>query len=94
MKVQHEGKTLDVVIVGSPNVNGGYRLSRNSLYPQIASDYERMFGVLKSLHCDVFLGADGDYYKMEQKSRAWRRTVQTSSLTGEAEEIGGRLEME
>jgi len=53
-----------------------------------------MFGVLKSLHCDVFLGADGDYYKMEQKSRAWRRTVQTSSLTGEAEEIGGRLEME
>jgi metallo-beta-lactamase class B len=39
----------------------------NKLYPQIASDYERMFRVLKSLPCDVFLGAHGDYYNMESK---------------------------
>jgi metallo-beta-lactamase class B len=67
MKVADAGKTYNVVIVGSPNVNPGYRLVNNALYPQIASDYERMFRVLKSLPCDVFLGAHGDYYGMEAK---------------------------
>src|SRR5438874_12768169 len=38
----HRGKTLDVVIVGSPNVNPGYKLVNNSAYPQIAQDYEQM----------------------------------------------------
>jgi metallo-beta-lactamase class B len=67
MKVQDGGKTHDVVIVGSPNVNSGYRLVNNSLYPQIAQDYERTFHTLKSLPCDVFLGAHGSYYGMESK---------------------------
>src|ERR1051326_2391259 len=53
MKVNDGGKALDVVIVGSPNVNPGYKLVNNSLYPQIAKDYEHMFAVLKSLPCDV-----------------------------------------
>ena len=67
MKVSDAAKTYDVVIVGSPNVNPGYKLVNNPLYPQIASDYERMFQVLKSLPCDVFLGAHGNYYGMEAK---------------------------
>jgi len=67
MKVQEGGKSYDVVIVGSPNVNEGYKLVGNGAYPQIASDYEKGFGVLKSLHCDVFLGAHGGYYGMEEK---------------------------
>jgi metallo-beta-lactamase class B len=67
MKVADGGKTYNVVIVGSPNVNPGYKLVNNVLYPQIASDYERMFRVLKSLPCDIFLGAHGDYYGMEAK---------------------------
>jgi metallo-beta-lactamase class B len=67
MKVRDGGKTYDVVIVGSPNVNAGYKLVNNALYPQIASEYERMFRVLKSLPCDVFLGAHGNYYGMEAK---------------------------
>jgi metallo-beta-lactamase class B len=66
-KVADGGKTYDVVIVGSPNVNAGYKLVNNTLYPQIASDYRRMFRVLKSLPCDVFLGAHGTYYGMEPK---------------------------
>jgi metallo-beta-lactamase class B len=60
-------KRLDVVIVGSPNVNPGYRLVNNAAYPQIAQDYEQMFRVLKALPCDVFLGAHGAYYGMEEK---------------------------
>jgi metallo-beta-lactamase class B len=63
-KVADAGKTYDVVVVGSPNVNGGYKLVNNALYPQIAQDYETMFRVLKSLPCDIFLGAHGDYYGM------------------------------
>jgi len=66
-KVSDGGKAYNVVIVGSPNVNAGYKLVNNALYPQIASDYERMFRVLKSLPCDVFLGAHGNYYDMEAK---------------------------
>jgi metallo-beta-lactamase class B len=67
MKVKEGDKTYNVVIIGSPNVNAGYKLVNNPLYPQIASDYERMFRVLKSLPCDVFLGAHGNYYGMEEK---------------------------
>src|SRR5580692_11906046 len=67
MKVADAGKTYNVVITGSPNVNAGYKLVNNKLYPQIAEDYERMFRVLKSLPCDVFLGAHGSYYGMEAK---------------------------
>lgn len=67
MKAKDAGKTLDVVIVGSPNVNPGYRLLDNPKYPGIAGDYERTFRTLKALHCDVFLGAHGDYYGMQEK---------------------------
>jgi metallo-beta-lactamase class B len=67
MKVSDGGKTYDAVIVGSPNVNPGYRLVKNTLYPRIAEDYERMFKVLKSLPADLFLGAHGSYFDMENK---------------------------
>jgi metallo-beta-lactamase class B len=67
MKVTEKGKTYDVVIVGSPNVNAGFKLVNNAAYPRIADDYVRTFSVLKSLHCDIFLGAHGDYYGLEGK---------------------------
>jgi metallo-beta-lactamase class B len=62
MKVTDGGKTYDVLILGSPNVNPGYKLVDNKAYPQIAEDYERMWRVLKSLPCDIFLGAHGEYF--------------------------------
>jgi metallo-beta-lactamase class B len=67
MKVADGGKTYNVVIVGSPNVNSGYKLVNNKAYPPIAQDYERMWSVLKSLPCDIFLGAHGEYFGMEAK---------------------------
>jgi metallo-beta-lactamase class B len=57
----------NVVIIGSPNVNPGYKLVNNAAYPEIAQDYERMWRVLKSLPCDIFLGAHGSYFGMEEK---------------------------
>lgn len=67
MALQEGGKTYNAVIVGSPNVNPGYKLVNNGAYPQIAADYERMFRVLKSLKCDIFLGAHGSYFDLEGK---------------------------
>jgi len=67
MRVSDGGKIYDVVIVGGPGVNHGYKLVNNANYPQIAADYEKTFRVSKSLHCDVFLGAHGGYYGMEEK---------------------------
>lgn len=67
LKVDDAGKSYNVVIVGSPNVNPGYKLVNNPQYPQIAQDYEKMFRVLKQLPCDIFLGAHGSYYNMESK---------------------------
>ena len=67
MKVTEAGKTYNVVIVGSPNVNPGYQLVDNGTYPQIAQDYQRMWEVLKSLSCDIFLGAHGAYFGLEEK---------------------------
>jgi metallo-beta-lactamase class B len=58
---------LDVVIVGSPNVNPGYVLVGNKHYPQITQDFEKTFRVLKSLPVDVFLGAHADYYGLPAK---------------------------
>ena len=67
MQVKDGGKTLNVVFVGSPNVNPGYVLVGNKKYPGIAQDYDKTFQVLKSLPADVFLGAHGDYYGMPAK---------------------------
>ena len=61
------GKSYKVVIIGSPNVNPGYRLVNNAEYPQIADDYRKTFRVLKSLHPDFFLGAHPDYFQGEAK---------------------------
>lgn len=63
-------RPLNVVIIGSPNVNPGYRLVNNKEYPEIAEDYARTFRTLKSLSCDIFLGAHGSYYDMEKKHAA------------------------
>lgn len=67
MKVTDNGKTYNAVIVGSPNVNTGYRLVGKPSYPGIAADYEKTFQVLKSLPCDLFLGAHGGYFGLDEK---------------------------
>ncbi len=71
MKVKQSGKTLNAVIVGSWNVNPGFRLvdkpQQPASYPGIADDYRKTFAVLKKLPCDIFLGAHGAYFNMTEK---------------------------
>ena len=63
----HGETKVNVVVIGSPNVNPGYQLVDNKDYPEIANDFGKTFTVLKRLPCDVFLGAHGDYYGMLDK---------------------------
>jgi metallo-beta-lactamase class B len=67
MQVRDGARTLNAVIVGSPNVNPGYILVGNKDYPGIADDYTKTFAVLKSLPCDLFLGAHGAYFGLKAK---------------------------
>jgi metallo-beta-lactamase class B len=67
MQVMEDGKPLQAVIIGSPNVNPGYILVGNKDYPTIATDYEQTFRVLKALPVALFLGAHASYYGMEAK---------------------------
>lgn len=66
-RVAEGGKTYSVVVIGSPNVNPGYRLVDNKDYPEIADDFAKTFRILKALPCDAFLGAHGGYYGMIEK---------------------------
>jgi glyoxylase-like metal-dependent hydrolase (beta-lactamase superfamily II) len=66
-QVTEGDRQLDVVVVGSPNVNPGFQLVNNTDYPEIADDYVQGFAILKKLPCDVFLGAHGKYYGLLAK---------------------------
>ena len=72
MDENERGRILHVVIVGSPNVNPGYKLVNNAAYPQIADDYKHEFAVLQALPCDVFLGAHGAYFDLKEKYARWQ----------------------
>jgi metallo-beta-lactamase class B len=61
------GKTLHVVIVGGPNLNPRTKLVGNPVYPKIAADFQHGFAVMKSLPCDLFLGAHGSYFDVMEK---------------------------
>jgi metallo-beta-lactamase class B len=71
LRTMDRGKMVNVVIVGSWNVNPGYRLidrpGKPASYPGISDDYRKAFEILASLPCDVFLGAHGEYYDMATK---------------------------
>ena len=71
MRTTQQGKPVSVVIVGSWNVNPGFRLvdrpGKPASYPGIAEDYRKTFEVLKGLPCDIFLGAHGQYFDMLAK---------------------------
>jgi metallo-beta-lactamase class B len=64
-------QSRNVVIVGSWNVNPGYRLAAShgkpASYPGIAQDFAHTFIVLNALPCDIFLGAHGQYFNMLAK---------------------------
>ena len=67
MQVTDQGKQYQAVMVGSLNVNPGYKLVNNTTYPKISEDYEHAIKVLRSLRCDIFLGAHAMYFDLSKK---------------------------
>ncbi|HYE71764.1 MAG TPA: subclass B3 metallo-beta-lactamase [Blastocatellia bacterium] len=66
MKVNEGGKTYNVVIIGSASVPG-YTLVDNKNYPEIISDYEKTFRLLKTFQSDIFLGPHGSFFDLSGK---------------------------
>ncbi|MFL6521021.1 MAG: subclass B3 metallo-beta-lactamase [Chthoniobacterales bacterium] len=66
ISVAENNKTYQVVFLGGVTIPG-YKLVRNAEYPNIADDYARSFALLKGLPCDVFLGAHGSYFGLQEK---------------------------
>jgi len=75
--VEEGGKKYDVVFVGSMSINPGVHLVNFQAWPDIAEVYARSFQILRSLHCDVFLGPHAPFFDMEAK-------VQLMSAKGKA----------
>ncbi|HUO22913.1 MAG TPA: subclass B3 metallo-beta-lactamase [Caulobacteraceae bacterium] len=61
------GKALHVVLMGGPTLNPGMQLIDNPKYPQIVSDYEHGFDVLRALPCDIPLGPHDWYFDLGPK---------------------------
>ncbi len=68
LRVEEAGRPLDVVIAGSVTAPG-YRLAGNPAYPEIQTDFEHSFALLRSLPCDVFLAPHAHVFGMDGKRR-------------------------
>ena len=71
MQVMDGGRMRNVVIVGGFAALDSYRLiatpGRPASYPGIAEDFLHGFAVERKLPCDIFLGAHGNYFGMQEK---------------------------
>jgi metallo-beta-lactamase class B len=67
LKAQEDGKSYDVVIIGSFGTNPGFRLVNNKEVPGIADEFARAFKVARSLPCDVPLGSHPGMYNLDEK---------------------------
>jgi len=66
LKATENGKSYDVVVVGSLSLNAA-NLGDNPAYPNIREDFIKSFKVMRSLPADVFVGSHNGFYNMAQK---------------------------
>jgi metallo-beta-lactamase class B len=66
---EEDGHRYHVVFLCSTSAPG-YKLVNNPNYPNIVGDYRQTFAYLKTLPCDVFLGAHGSFFDLDEKRRA------------------------
>ncbi len=72
MPVEENGHRYDVVFFCSTSAPG-YKLVHNEKYPGIVQDYRATFKRLKTLPCDVFLGAHAQFFNLQGKQAAMKR---------------------
>ena len=72
-----EGTMRNIVIVGGTSFWSEYHFvalpGHPVSYPGIVQDFPHTFAVLRSLPCDVFLGAHGEYFEMLAKLKRYRQ---------------------
>ena len=68
-RVQQDGKSLFLVMVGGTSINGGVKLLNNTRHPSIVEDYARTFRVLEELKPDMFVAQHPGMFRMEDKVR-------------------------
>jgi metallo-beta-lactamase class B len=66
-RVQHNGKSLFLVMIGGTSINAGVKLLNNPRHPSIVEDYARTFRVLKELKPDMFVAQHPSMFRMEDK---------------------------
>lgn len=66
--VEDGGRRYEVVFATSITVNPGTLLVNNPKYPNIASDWEKTYAILKSLKPDVWVGGHTGFFDMAGKS--------------------------
>jgi len=70
MTIEEDGKSYDVVIIGSMGSNPGFQFVDNPTNPTIAEQYKQGFAVLRSLSPDIPLASHPAMYGMVGK---WER---------------------
>ncbi len=69
MQATEAGRQLNVVILGAVSALSSYHLTPPESYPHITADFQQTFRTLQSLPVDIFLGAHGQFFDMQQKLR-------------------------
>jgi metallo-beta-lactamase class B len=72
MQVEDAGRRHDVVFACGSRTDERVPLVGNPKYPTIADDFTKSFQVLESLACDVFLGAHGYWFGIQEKVKRLR----------------------
>lgn len=67
MTVEEDGRSYDVVIIGSMGSNPGFQFVNNPTNPTIADQYKHGFAVLRSLSPDIPLASHPAMYGMVEK---------------------------
>ena len=67
MTVEEDGRSYDVVVIGSMGSNPGFWFVNNPDNPTIADEYKQGFRVLRSLSPDVPLGSHPAMFNMVEK---------------------------
>lgn len=66
MPLKVDGATKTALFICGTSAPG-YKLVGNAAYPNLVTDFRATFDKLRALPCDVFLGAHGSYFGLDDK---------------------------
>lgn len=85
IEVQEDNRAFEVVFLCGLSILPGVNLVKNENYPDIAKDLRKSYQTLKSLPCDIFLGAHGSYFGLKKKDALRKAGSKTNPFIGSGE---------